>query len=104
MAVHVYNRPALHLRGLEVLRLPLKELAEYICLILERSGAFIMWEEVGQCVAEGGHAARLKSDNRCARVDFRLQRVQSLAQESFGAVEPAEIIQRSPAAQCLFGH
>src|SRR5712691_47009 len=103
MAVHVDNGPALQLRGLEVLSLPLKELAERKCLLLEPPGAFIMREEVRQFVAEDGHAARLKPDYRCARVDFRLQRVQYLAQEPFGGVEHPEIIERAPAAQRPIG-
>ena len=87
------------LRQSEVFCLPFQKFAEQQSLARQFLREIIIGEEVHQFVAENGGATGLKHNDRNVRFDFCLEGCERLPQQSLGAVQHAEVIERAAAAQ-----
>src|SRR6478672_2467551 len=99
MAVSVKQRFARELRERRVARVMIEEFAEQECLSAQGLGPLVMWEEVREFVAEDGDAAGFKSDDGNAGFDLGLELVEDFEQQTFCAVEHAEVVKRASAAE-----
>ena len=64
----------------------------------------VVWEEVDQFVAEDGDAAGLESDDGDAGFDLGREFVEDIEEQGFGAVEHAEIVEWTAAAEVGLGY
>jgi hypothetical protein len=62
-------------------------------------GAGIVRKEVEKFVAEDGDAAGFESDDGDAGFDFGFERVENFEEQRLGAVEEAEVVERTSAAE-----
>jgi hypothetical protein len=103
MAMAVEKGLALESRGFEFSRLLLKKLGEAECLLREALSTFVVREEVDEFIAEDGDTTWLQSDDWNTGFDFESQGIENLEEQVFGAVEHAEVIERTAATEILFG-
>ena len=77
----------------------LEKFAEQEDLLRESVGAFVFGEKVDEFVAEDGGAAWFENDDRSSRFDFGKKLVHDLEQQSFGAVEHADVVEWASATE-----
>src|SRR5580704_11494941 len=83
----------------EILGALFEKFAEQENLLRERLRTFVFRKKICEFIAEDGGATRFQhNDGRC-RFDFRKQLVHDLEQQTFGAVEHADVVKRTPAAK-----
>src|SRR5690348_9009882 len=81
-----------------------KEVAQYIGLVAEGSGASILREEVAQLVAKDAGAGGFEKNDGRAGVDFSAQRLHGVLEILAGGGEKTEVVERASAAHMLTGH
>src|SRR5438105_15806975 len=83
----------------------LEELAEQEGRLCQCLGSLIARKQIQQFVAEDGDATGLESDDRDASFDFGRQFVENFQQQSFCAIEHAEVVEGASAAEVgLWNH
>ena len=65
----------------------------------QRLRASVIWKKVQQFVAEDGDAAGLESDDGDSRFDFGRERVENFKKQCLRAIEHAEVVERTAAAE-----
>jgi diadenosine tetraphosphatase ApaH/serine/threonine PP2A family protein phosphatase len=103
MAVAVEQGFAGELRERGEARVVLEEFAEQERLFAQGLGALVVREEIEEFVAENGDAAGLESDDRDSGFDLGFELVEDIEQETLGAVEHAEVVERASAAEIGLG-
>jgi hypothetical protein len=96
LALEARERRVLALRRNEV---EFEEFAEQKRLFAQGLGALVVREEVEEFVAEDGDAAGLESDDWDSSFDLGGEFVEDVEQQGFCAVEHAEIVERTAAAE-----
>ena len=99
MAVSVEQGFARELRKLSWVRVFVQELAEQERLLAQGLGALVVREEVEEFVAEDGDAAGLEADDGDSGFDLGGERVEDVEQQGLGAIEHAEVVERTPATE-----
>jgi hypothetical protein len=76
-----------------------KKFAEQECLLAQGLSAGIVREKVDEFITEDGDAAGFEADDGDAGFNLRLQLVEYFEQQSLGAVEHAEVVERASTAE-----
>src|SRR5579871_5579788 len=103
MAMPVYQRLGIQLRGLEM-NLPVEIFGKRKRLFLQLASARLFRKKVGQLVAKYRAAARLEHDHGRGAIDFRTHRVENVPKIGFRLVKEAVVVQRAPATEMMAGN
>ena len=85
------------------MRVAFEEFAEQERLPRQGLGALVVGEEIEEFVAEDGDAAGFEADDGDSGFDLGREFVEDVEQQSFGAVEHAEVVERASAAEVGLG-
>lgn len=90
--------------GVELVRMSLYEGAKADGQFIEPLGPRIAGEQVRKLIVEDGLARWLQDDHRHPRVEFRLERVEHLAEQSACLLEEAAVVERTATTQVCPWH